>query len=67
MLSLDGGNSALVIAFSRDQFWDLENTIFKGISEPQKIALTKARLLKHGFPVHGSHSKFLSFGTARRP
>ena len=34
---LDGGNSALVIGFSRNQFWGLKNTIFKGISEPPKL------------------------------
>ena len=33
---LDGGNSALVIGFSRDQFRGLKNTILKGISEPRK-------------------------------
>ena len=36
--NLDGGNHALLSGFSRDQFWGLKNTIFKGISEPQKLS-----------------------------
>ena len=36
-----------------DQSWGLKSTIFRGISEPQKIALTKARLLKHNLHFHG--------------
>ena len=38
IISLDGGNSALAIGgFSRDQFWGLKSTLFKGISEPHRL------------------------------
>ena len=38
---------------SRDMGHSAQKHYFKGISVPQKMALTKARLLKHDFPVHG--------------
>ena len=40
-LALDSGNSALVTGFSRNQVWGLKNTIFRGISEPQKLSSLK--------------------------
>ena len=43
--------------FSCDQFWGFNNTTFIDISEPQKMTLTEARLLKQDLPVRGSQSR----------
>ena len=44
--------------FSRDPFAGLKNTFFLKAFNfgASKMALTKARLLKHDFPVHGKRT-----------
>ena len=51
--SLDGGNSALVIGFWSRPILGPQKHYFKRHFGASKIVLTKARLLKHDFPVHG--------------
>ena len=50
--SLDGGNSALVIGFSSRPNFRFRKHYFLRLFGALKMASTKARLLKHDFPVH---------------
>ena len=55
---LDGNSSASAMGFSRDQFLGPQNTQFLKAIRNLKMALTKAQLLKHDFPVHGLFDDF---------